>query len=92
MVLLVALEHDVFRLGMSPQRRVEDLLLDDLVERQLAFDRREQLRPRLDPTLGRRFELGEQPLHLDVIGLEHGDGIHGRDLLGGEGVGWCSER
>ena len=42
-VLLVGLEHDVLGLRVRLELGVEDLLLDDLVERQLALDRGEQL-------------------------------------------------
>jgi hypothetical protein len=40
-VLLVALEDDVLGLGMALQGGVEDLFLDNLVDRQLALDRGE---------------------------------------------------
>ena len=85
-VLLVALEHDVARLRMGLELGVEDLLLDDLVDGQLALDRGEQLGPGLDPTLGRRLELGEKLLDLVVVGLEQGDGIQGGLLQGMAGL------
>src|SRR4051812_39572731 len=84
-MLLVALEHDVLRLGMVPKLRVEDLLLDDLVDRELALDGREEVAPRLETTLGRRFELTEQLLHLVVVFLEQREGIHGHGLLVSQG-------
>ena len=43
-VLLVPLEDDVLGLRVRLELGIEDLLLDDLVERQLALDRGEQLR------------------------------------------------
>jgi len=69
-VLLIGLEDDVLGLRMGLQRRVEDLLLDDLVKGQLALDRREQLRSRLDTAFRRGLEFVEQPLDLPaLIGL-----------------------
>ena len=61
MVLLVALEDDLGGLGMLLQRRVEDLLLDDLVDRQLLSDPRVQLFTPLDAALRPlRYGLGER--------------------------------
>src|SRR6185369_881276 len=84
--LLEALEHDVARLGVGLQLRVEDLFFDDLVDRQLALDGGEQLGPGLLPALGRRLELGEQLLDLVVVGLEECDGVHVGLLVGWMGV------
>ena len=76
MVLLVGLEDDVLGLRVALQRRVEDLLLDHLVDGELALDRREQLLARLHAALGGRLQLREQPLHLVVVRLEHRDRVH----------------
>ena len=77
MVLLVPLEDDVLGLRVGLELGIEDLLLDHLVERQLALDGGEQLLADLDPALGRGLELVEQLAHLLVLGLEQGDGVHG---------------
>jgi hypothetical protein len=74
-MLLVALQDDVLGLGVALERRIEDLFLDDLVNRQLALDRREQLRPRLLAALGRRLELRQELLDLVVVPLEQGDRV-----------------
>ena len=42
-----------------------------------------ELGPGLDAAFGRRLELGEESLHLLVIFLEQGDGIHGQVSSGG---------
>src|SRR4029079_5282697 len=76
-MLLVALEHDVLGLGMRLERGVEDLLLDDLVDRELTLDGREELGADLEAPLRGRLELGHQLPHLGVVVEQHGDRVHG---------------
>ncbi len=75
-MLLVALEHDVLRLRVFLQGRVEDLFLDALVEHHLGLERLEQLGARLLAALGRLLALGEQLLDLVVVGLEQRECVH----------------
>jgi hypothetical protein len=61
---------------MLGERRVEDLLLDVLVDRQVLEELGPFLLAGLDAALGRLLELGHELLGLLVVGLQQGEGIH----------------
>ena len=66
-MFLIALEDDVFRLGMGLQRRVKNLLLDQFVGVQLVRDRVKQLIPPLDVSRRCFFDLLQQVLEPPMV-------------------------
>src|SRR4026207_2352530 len=72
---------------MRLERGIEDLLLDDLVDRELTLDGREELGADLEAPLRGRLELGHQLPHLGVVVEQHGDRVHGWASGGSLGLG-----